>query len=54
MEAIFLYAMGVKIRGLCILVTCAVLWGWANQPPCAQTTVLFAEPNKPVEVVLLG
>lgn len=53
-EAIFLFAMRTKILGLCGIMVCAVVWGWANQPPCAQTTVIFAEPNKPVNLTLLA
>lgn len=46
--------MRTKLLGLYGVTVCAALWAWANQPPCAQTTVLFTEPNKPVQVVLLA
>lgn len=35
-----------------IVVGLVGLWAWGNQAPQAQTRVLFAEPQRPVEVVL--
>lgn len=40
--------------GIILLIAsiCAAFWGWANQAPRAQTTVCYAEPHNPLEVVL--
>lgn len=44
--------MRTKVLSICGLVVCAAFWAWANQPPRAQITVVFAEPGKPVTVIL--
>lgn len=46
--------MRTKILSSCSLVVCAALCVWANQPPRAQTVVVFTEPGKPVEVELVA
>ncbi|MFN3346683.1 MAG: hypothetical protein ACK42E_02590, partial [Candidatus Bipolaricaulaceae bacterium] len=44
----------MRTKILCIfgVVGCAAFLAWANQPPRAQTTVVFAEPDQPVPITL--
>lgn len=46
--------MRVKYAILGVAVGIVGLWALANQAPRAQTTVIYAEPNKAVEVTLIA
>ncbi len=46
--------MRTRVLSVCGVVVCASFWAWANHPPRAHSSVIFAEPNKPVEIQLFA